>query len=186
MNCLWSDYTKKTTQKLVTIISIIMLTFPVCSVWAQVWEGNYKITTGADISILSDYTVVSGNLKIVSSTLGSLSGLENITSVGRNLEILNNTILTSLSGLENIAGMGGNLWIESNDNLINLSALSNITSVGGNLYIINNPGLTSLTGLENIPELGDKLIVYGNDSLTGLSAPSKVTSLDRSLIDKSN
>lgn len=153
---------KKTTQKLVTIISIIMLTFPVCSVWAQVWEGNYKITTGTDISILSDYTVVSGNLKIVSSTLGSLSGLENI------------------------AGMGGNLWIESNDNLINLSALSNITSVGGNLYIINNPGLTSLTGLENIPELGEKLIVYGNDSLTGLSAPSKVTSLDRSLIDKSN
>ena len=81
---------KKTTQKLITFISIIMITFPAGSVWAQIWEGDYTIVTSDDISALSGYTVVSGDLKIVSSyNLKDLRGLENIVNVSGNLEILN-------------------------------------------------------------------------------------------------
>ncbi len=96
------DYMKKTTQKLITfiIIIIIMITFSAGSVWAQIWEGDYTIVTSDDISALSGYTVVSGDLRIVSScTLKNLRGLENIANVGGNLELLNNTSLTSLRGL---------------------------------------------------------------------------------------
>ena len=58
---------KKTTQKLITFISIIMITFSAGSVRAKIWEGDYTIVTSDDISALSGYTVVSGDLKIVSS-----------------------------------------------------------------------------------------------------------------------
>ena len=44
-----------------------MITFSAGSVWAHIWEGDYTIVTGDDISVLLGYTVVSGNLKIVSS-----------------------------------------------------------------------------------------------------------------------
>ena len=109
---------KKTIQKLITFFSIIIITFSASSVWAQLWEGDYTIVTRDDISVLSGYTVVSGDLKIVSSdTLKSLRGLENITKVGGNLEILNNTSLASLKGLDNIASIGGNFWIEATTTL---------------------------------------------------------------------
>ena len=66
---------KKTIQKLITFLSIIIITFSASSVWAQLWEGDYTIVTRDDISVLSGYTVVSGDLKIVSSyTLKNLRG----------------------------------------------------------------------------------------------------------------
>ena len=56
----------------------------------------------------------------------------------------------SLTGLENITSIGGRLQIERNNELTSLTGLENITSIGGELRIGWNNGLTSLTGLENI------------------------------------
>ena len=65
--------------------------------------------------------------------------------------------IVDLGGLGTIMSIGGDLSILSNDLLTSLSGLNNLTSIGGSLTIGNDPGepmgnpaLASLEGLENI------------------------------------
>jgi hypothetical protein len=179
---------KKTQQILATIITLIILTFFVGSVQAQVWEGDYTISDSDDIAVLSGFTEVTGDLTIfdLGDDLTSLSGLENITSVGGNLKIGGNHALTSLSGLENITSVGGYLAIAGNDALTSLSGLENITSVVGYLAIAGNDALTSLSELENITSVGGYLVIAWNDALTSLSGLNNITSVGGELSIDSN
>jgi hypothetical protein len=72
---------KKTQQLLATIISLIIITSFFGTAHAVDYPGNYTISDSSDIVSLSGYTGVSGNLIIEFTSLTSLSGLENITSV---------------------------------------------------------------------------------------------------------
>jgi hypothetical protein len=108
---------KKTQQILAIIISLIILTFLVCSVQAQVCEGDYIIDdndTSGDIVVLSGCTEITGSLHIIETHLTNLSGLENITSVGGDLLINNNTALTNLCGLYNLSLDGCEFVITNN------------------------------------------------------------------------
>ena len=123
---------KKTKKTLITIISLIILTFFIAPVQAAVCTGDYTIdlnNSSGDIAALSGCTEITGNLTIDDSTLTSLTGLNNLTSVGGNLEIIWNNFLTSLTGLDNLTSVGGNLTISVNHHLISLSALTNLTTV---------------------------------------------------------
>jgi hypothetical protein len=55
--------------------------------------------------------------------------------------ILNNT-LTSLTGLENLVSVGGSLNISYSSNLASLNKLENLTSIGGDLTITHNSQLS--------------------------------------------
>jgi hypothetical protein len=164
---------KKTKQILATIISLIMLTFFVGSAQAQVCTGSYHIddiNTSGDIAYLSGCTEITGDLIISNTSLTSLSGLENLTSVGGSLGIFLNNVLTSLSGLEKLTSVGSNIEILSNAVLTSLSGLENLTSVGGFLEIFGNNALTSLSGLGNLTSVGEYLEIGNNVSLTNLCA----------------
>ena len=89
-----------------------------------------------------------------------------MTSIGGDLSIHNNYSLTSLTGMDGLTSIGRDLSIWSNT-LTNLTALNNLTSIGGNLFIEYNDALTSLTGLNNI-DAGSitNLYVSGNGSLS--------------------
>jgi phosphotransferase system IIB component len=114
-------------------------------------------------------------LYISSNTaLTSLSGLENITSVGGYLSIQNNDVLTSLSGLDNITSVGGILSIGNNDVLTSLGGLENLTSVGGNWGIQNNAALTSLCSLYKVVLAGNELHINSNAALS----PDTASALD--------
>ena len=65
-------------------------------------------------------------------------GLENITSVGRNISFDFNKSLTSLVGFENITNVNGNIVVYYNNSLESLFGLENITSIRGNLRIESN------------------------------------------------
>jgi hypothetical protein len=107
----------KTQKILVAIISLIILTFFVGTAQAQVCEGDYiidGIDTNDDIETLSGCTEITGSLHIRETHLASLSGLENITSVGGGLLIYNNTALTNLCGLYNVNLGGCELVITDN------------------------------------------------------------------------
>jgi len=85
------------------------------------------------------------------NALTSLTGLENLTSIGGNLKIDGNDALISLTGLDKLTSIGGDLWIRFNDALSDLSGLDNVTSINkGDLKIVNNDFLISISGLENI------------------------------------
>jgi len=118
--------------------------------------------------------------------LTSLTGLENITSLGGDLSIDNNYALTSLTGLENITSIGGDLSIEDNIALTSLTELENITSIGGDLSIEFSYALISLTGLENIGSIEGDLELYYNPSLTSLAGLENLTSIGGDLEIYSN
>jgi hypothetical protein len=146
-----SEVMKKPQQILVTIISLIILTFFVSTSWAYVCVGNYTIDaidTSSDIADLSDCTEITGSLTIEHTALTSLTGLENLTSVGwdfRGLIIWRNDALASLSGLNNLTSVGGDLYIGENNALTNLCALYDTNFAGDELSIYENTLLSMET-----------------------------------------
>jgi hypothetical protein len=81
--------------------------------------------------------------------------MDSLISVGGDLFIDNNEILTDFTGLQNLESIGGTLRINGNDSLNSLANLDNLTSVngisiGGAAWVNGNHALNSLAGLENI------------------------------------
>jgi hypothetical protein len=115
--------------------------------------GGITFTTQAEID---DFQVnhpncnqIDGPVTISGSDIVNLAGLEVITTIGDELNIPGNEMLTSLEGLENL------------------------TSIGGRLQIDGNPSLTNLSGLDNIDpgSIGD-ILISGNQSLSGCDVQS--------------
>lgn len=102
-----------------------------------------------------------------------------------------NPQLTSLSGLENLTTIGGSLWIESNSNLTDLTGLEGLTSIGGELQI-GGSSLTNLNGLNNLESVQGIMLnswvlgcgnifdwyPLGNYALNSLSALENLQTLD--------
>jgi hypothetical protein len=146
-----------------------------------VWQGDYYIADNTDLQVLKDFTMITGSLIIEDTKLKSLAGLENITSVGGDLDIYNNDALTSLAALENITSVGGRLMISTNNALTSLKGLESITSIGGGLGIDSNNALTSLTGLEKITSVGRSLSISYNKTLTSIAPLGNITSIGGAL-----
>ena len=102
------------------------------------------------------------------TSLGSLSGLDNLRTIGLNLVIKDNDALTDLSGLNNIMHIGQNMTISDNDGISNLSGLDSLSHVEYILKISNNDNLIDLTGIENIDTIG-YLRIRDNMSLMNLT-----------------
>ena len=68
-----------------------------------------------------------------------------ISIVFKELEISYTRALTSLSGLDNITSVGAYLRIGDNDALTSLCALYNVNLSGDNLYIFNHTSLSMAT-----------------------------------------
>ena len=136
---------------------------------------------------LSVLTAIVGNLNIGyidggNPALTSLTGLDNVTSIGGELGIWRNYTMTSLTGLENLTSIGGELYIHSNLTLTSLTGLNNLIFIGGNVDIWDNGILTSLVGLENLTSIGGNLIVQFNIAMTSLMGLESLTTIDGDLI----
>lgn len=81
-----------------------------------VWEGDYTINSAEDLLALSGYSTVIGNLEIKNTSLTNLEGLNNLTSVDQDFEIVDNDSLTSLV-LNSLHFVGNNFYIAENINL---------------------------------------------------------------------
>jgi len=151
--------------------------FPYCTAL----EGNVTIY-GSDITNLTglnNLTSIGGDLQIgdydpANPALTSLTGLENLTSIGGDLHIFDNLALTSLTGLEGLTSIGGNLPIHYNYALNSLSGLENLSSIGGGLGIGYNNALTSLTGLEGLMSCGSSIYIGNNAALSSLTGLENV------------
>src|SRR5690606_12628558 len=120
---------------------------------------------------LSQIIEVDGYLQIMSSlTLNSLSGLDNLQSVGDFLRIGDINVST-LTGLDNLSSVSGNfIVIENNDNLQNLNGLGQLTLFNGSFTIKNNSALISINGLENLTTALGPLTIENNHSLINLNS----------------
>lgn len=167
--------------------------------------GQSQATDISDLSPLSVLTSVGSGILIQNvGGLTTLDGLQNITSVGGEIELYSNPILTDITALSKITSVPGRLSVAENDALTTLFGLHNIksvgndlnivsnpalttmssltvTSVGDDIFIENNPLLTDLLGLQNIVTLADELLISGNDALISLQALSGFTIMNDDL-----
>ena len=139
------------------------------------------------LSGFEDLNSVGGYLEVSSNeALTSLTGLEGLTSIGGYLSVSSNDALTNLAGLENLLSIGGNLSISYNAAITSLSGLDNVTSIGGSLSVSSNDALASLEGLDNMASIGDYLNINYNPSLSSLAGLENLTSIGGNLIIFSN
>lgn len=127
--------------------------------------------------------------------LTDISGLGNITTINRNLQIHNNDALTNLNGLNALASIHyGHLSIQDNALLEELNGLQNLASVGalGNaegILIINNAALENLNGLASLATLKGSFTLRNNASLVDVSAiniTSAILGFSNSIIVENN
>jgi hypothetical protein len=135
-------------------------------------QGDYEILNTGDIDDLRQRGgvayAIGGSLLIFGSTVEDLSGLENLTGIGRSLEIRFNTRLTSLRGLEGLVSVGDSLV----DTGIRVSPLENPSNksqhVIEGLIVTDNPALASLQGLDSLQFVGGGFSLIFNEALTSL------------------
>jgi hypothetical protein len=106
--------------------------------------GDFIIRSSADFAafVTKACRQVTGNLRITQTELTTLDGLV-IESIGGELTIALNSMLTSLTGLERVTQIGANLSVVQNEKLPSLSPLGTwpAGAVGRNLSIFNNTAL---------------------------------------------
>lgn len=91
---------------------------------------------------LSALTTVGGNLKLNFLTVPNLNGLEALTTIGGDLEIVRNFFLENLDGLSGVNSIGRNILVDDNRVLSDCCILGTLLStpgaVGGTVQISNN------------------------------------------------
>jgi len=173
--------------------------YPNCTIiGGDVEIGHYRGSDITNLNGLNILTSIVGKLKITcNDALTTLTGLDNVTSIGGDFRIYHHwygsdsSALTSLTGLEGLISIGGDLHIGDSFGgelllLTSLTGLDNVTSIGGDLLIEKCDALTSMTGLDNVTSIGGDLgigpTVYGYQGLTGRgsrnAALTSLTGLD--------
>lgn len=149
-----------------------------CDAGPAVIQGNFTVDDGRDIRDLAGIEVITGDLIISGTSLGSLVGLESLKVVGGNLFITNNGFLRRLSGsaLSSLEAVGGDLYVEGNDALVNVD-LPSLISVNS-LVISNNKSLLEIDGayselkngaFENLVKVEERLVIEGNSELASVN-----------------
>ncbi len=100
--------------------------------------------------------------------------LENLTTIGENIEIGGNEALSNLTGLNNLTSIGGDIWIGENTALTSLTGLENLTTIGGSLEIFDNDALTSLVGIEHVEAASINSLSISYNSLLSACAVQSV------------
>lgn len=140
-------------------------------------RGELNLTDQAQVDALkNEYpncTDIPGSL-VITGNVVSLANLSQIKSVSSQM-IISGTNLTNLQGLENLTTIGGSMQIVNNSSLISLIGIRDLT---GNLAfdIRQNSSLSSLQGLEKIKSMR-LLQVQNNPSLTSFEALDSLTTV---------
>lgn len=166
----------------------------------NIGEMNNFNTTVSDISALSNFTKIDGNLNISNTLLTNLQGLQGLNDLGGNLFIANNSrlasvehlsnltetngftfvensALTSLQGLHNLTNINGNVRLMYNNSLQNLS-LTNLNAVGGYFEVVYNNSLSSFNGLNNLESIASFITISGNNQLSNLEALENLVNVE--------
>jgi hypothetical protein len=136
---------------------------------------------------LNNLSSIGKDVRIRSNdVLYTMTGLNNLSSIGGDVEIKNNPLLNNLNGLDHMAAIGGHLLIYNNDSLISLMGLNNLSFVGDYAQIYSDDALMNLSGLNNLAYIGGYLEIKYNDLISCLSGLDNLTFLGGNLIIENN
>lgn len=121
----------------------ILISFMLLSVacgGGKVYEGELRIDSASDLSVLDGVTVVEGDLQITAEDITELT-LNSLESVEGDLWIRFNTRMTSLT-MNSLSSVSGGFLVSQNERLSSLN-LDSLRSVGGSFAISYNCKLPS-------------------------------------------
>jgi Receptor L domain len=131
---------------------------------------------------------ITGNVVIQGYDIVSLAGLGVISQI-QGFLLIDRTGLTSLNGLQNLTSVGGNLNVFANPYLVTLVGLTGVTNISGTLEIRDNPLLTHMmygsgTGLIVVTPLThvNDVIIRNNPRLLNLQGLAYLTSINGALL----
>lgn len=146
--------------------------------------------------------ITSGHLVIFNTRLVDLTGLNNLKSVSRAINISASPLLSSLEGFSSLESIGGGLFLSKLQAFTSLQglkpgvvnhyflqiqecpALTSLESLSailtGNrirgLFLLNNPGLVNINGLELLTHLPGPLTIRDNAGLVNLNGLKNLVS----------
>lgn len=124
--------------------------------WSTVWQGNYYIDSMADVLAFPtecNCTSIEGDLRITlnfEEDFTHLDSLYVLKEVSGSVLIIANHHLKNLGGLNNLVSIGKDLNITDNYKLTKMDAFSNLDTLGGTLNVVNNPKLSQIEGFEKL------------------------------------
>lgn len=172
----------------------VFLIFTTNQYLAQCPTGAIVLNSQIDVNLLSNSypncTQFPEGITISGNDITNLDGLSHVVSIGRNLEIENNPVLTDISGLLNLETIGNDLHIRNNPDLrsldglqlvsdltdltlSNLNSLSDLNGLQGlasieRIFIVENTSLEQLTGLNNLESIKQYFEIRANSLLQSL------------------
>lgn len=178
-------------KKLILIIAVIISSISIITAQCpNSW--TLKLETQEDVNnFLNDYpncTEIENNLTIgfgsasaSTSSITDLSGLENITRIGRDLIMGHLDSLVYFDGLSNVEFVGGDFTIRQNGNLKDLRNFNNLDSIGEIVTIVSNDSLQTLSHLTNVKYIGDLVEIIRNTRLESIIGFNQVTFINRGI-----
>ncbi len=130
-----------------------------------VYEGDLVISTLEQYNNFN-YEYVFGTLTIENLDSPDLSKLNSLTDVGG--LTIRNCGITSLSGLDNLKFINKDLILANNENLESICCLNKVERVES-LQIIDHPNLNSISGLSGIKTVNDTLRIRFAPQLASLN-----------------
>lgn len=165
-------------------IDNFQLNFPNCS-----HIGGNVVIAGTDINNLLGLNIldsIGGSLTIGGYYLSNphltrITGLDSITFIGGDLQVVGTASLINLSGLTSVQEIGGSLVINSNYSLKNIASLNNLNFVGVDVRIQSNYAMNYLEGLNGLLHIEGTLEFYRNTNLINLSGIENITHIGGNL-----
>ncbi len=143
---------------------------------------NQPNSSIVSLDALKSLTSVKGLAIFYNDALESLSGLDNLVTIGTDgLVIEENPGLTRVDGFSSLVSVGGSAVVKMNGIIADLSGLSNLASVGGVLSVVENPGLTNLAGLSGLESVGGDTLIEDNGNLVSLNGLANLVNIGGTL-----
>ncbi len=180
--CPEGDVTFETQNEL----DYFLIQYPNCT---QI-DGDLTLTrlqNNEDFSSLSNITEITGWLNISYIDHTNLSGLENLRTIAKGLDVSDCDNLINLQGLNGLTALGTSpdnylgFIIMRNSSLQNFGGLEGLTTLNGDIdvQIKDNPALINLQGLNNLTSIITPISSIGSISRTfSISNNENLTSLD--------
>ena len=120
-----------------------------------IYEGDISLRSQEEVNeLISNTTVILGNLIIAGRNITDLTPLGNMTHIMGNLIIQQNRQLVNLNGLNNLQSIGEYFGIFDNAKLTTLGDFSHLQSIGRYFKVTNNDKLLSLGSFPSLTSIG--------------------------------
>lgn len=146
------------------------------------YQGSPTITNLAEAEEIAGYTGVTGRLAVANSDFECLAFLSCMETVGHDLTLFGNDLLTDVTGLDNITVIGavtdgplmpgGTLTVSENAALVDFNTLNLIDQTPVSLSIGENDSLEAISGLQNLVGTQENFEIRFNPNLKDISSGS--------------